>query len=148
MSTTSEYQLFLMPNPETRYSHQYFLSLTFEDMLLLNIVIRHCFRLDLLSIGSLIVQFLTLVKPRQFSLSSSFPLWWCSEYRCGDALCVCRIHVFGASHPLSSEEHCPSYCNLTLFEGMLLALLMARSIANQCNSSFGTSKRFSTMPYL
>ena len=44
----SECQLFLLPNPETRYSHRYFQSLTFEDTYILNITIRHCFRLDLL----------------------------------------------------------------------------------------------------
>lgn len=35
MSTNSECQLFSTPNPETLYSHQYFLSLTFEDTLYL-----------------------------------------------------------------------------------------------------------------
>ena len=40
---------------------------------ILNIAIRHCFRLDLLSTGSSSVQFVTLVRPRQFSLLSSFP---------------------------------------------------------------------------
>lgn len=49
MSTTSECQLFSTPNPETLYSHRYFLSLTFDDTLYL----EHSYP-SLLPIGSVI----------------------------------------------------------------------------------------------